>query len=175
MRFAAHTRDPMSENTTMAPSVFALRTSVFNDFLYAPVGEEENGMILTALSALARLGVDPWDEAARLSELPQETATKRLTSIISGLPHGKWAASAAGEIAARLAALLPGKQPAAAQSQATVQPNHRPSPAVVMMFLGIFLANALAFTVLRNREAPSPIDQNAPVGSTVAPPRAPLP
>jgi hypothetical protein len=167
----------MSGNTTMPHSAFALRTSVFNDFLYAPVGEEDNGMVLTALSALARLGVDPWDEAARLSELPKETATKRLTSIIAGLPHGQWAASAAGDIAARLAALLPGKQAAVAQSPAATYAKHRPSAAVVTMFLFIFLVNALAFTVLRNHEPPAAVDQNAAVGSssTEAPPRAPLP
>jgi len=165
----------MSGNTTLPHSAFALRTSVFNDFLYAPVGEEENGMVLTALSALARLGVDPWDEAARLSEMPQETATKRLTSIISGVPHGQWAASAVGDIAARLASLLPGKQAAVVQSQAATSATHRPSAAVVTMFLFIFLANALAFTMLRNHEVPSAVGQNAAVGSTEAPPQAPLP
>lgn len=160
----------------MAPSVFALRASAFNDFLYAPIGEEENGMILTALSALARLGVDPWDEATRLSELPPETATKRLTSIIASLPHGKWASSAAGDIAARLAALLPGKQAATAQSQATTAHQaRRPSQATMVMFLFIFLINALAFTALRNHETPSAVDQNATATSTVTPPAAPLP
>jgi hypothetical protein len=165
----------MSGNTPMPHSAFALRTSVFNDFLYAPVGEEENGMVLTALSALARLGVDPWDEAARLSEMPQETATKRLTSIISGVPHGQWAASTVGDIAARLAALLPDKQATVAQSQAATSATHRPSAAVVTMFLFIFLANALAFTMLRSHEVPSAVGQNAAVGSTKAPPQAPLP
>lgn len=175
MRLTAHTRDPMSGNTTTAPSVFALRTSAFNDFLYAPIGEEDNGMILTALSALARLGVDPWDEATRLSELPSETATKRLTSIISALPHGKWAASAAGDIAARLAALLPGKQ-AAAQSQATTaHQTRRPSQAMLVMFLFIFLVNALAFRVLRTHDTPSTVDQNTTATSTVTPPAAPSP
>lgn len=132
-------------------------------------------MILTALSALARLGVDPWDEATRLSELPPETATKRLTSIISGLPHGRWAASAAGDIAARLAALLPGKQAAAAQSPATAHQTGRPSQAAMVMFLFIFLVNALAFTVLRIHETPSAVDQNATATATATTPAAPLP
>src|ERR1700742_3475712 len=88
-------------NGPTTPAVFAMRTSAFNDFLYAPVGEEENGMVLTALSALARLGVDPWAEAARLSALPRDAATKRLSAIISGSSHGQWAASAVNDIAAR--------------------------------------------------------------------------
>lgn len=86
---------------------FSLRTSRFNDFLYASIGEEENGMDLTALSALARQGVDPWDKASRLSELPRETATKRLTLIIAELLQGRWAQPAIEDIAARLVTLLP--------------------------------------------------------------------
>src|SRR5579872_3785752 len=99
--------------------VFSLRTSTFHDFLLAPIGEEENGMVLTALSALARSGVDPWDEAARLSQLPRETATTNLTSIISGLPNGRWAQSAVGNIAARLIALLPVKHASVSQRRET--------------------------------------------------------
>jgi hypothetical protein len=41
--------------------------SDFDAFLFAPVGEERNGMLLSVLSALARLDVDPWQEAARLA------------------------------------------------------------------------------------------------------------
>ena len=39
-------------------------------FSYATVGDEDNGVVLTILSVLARCGVDPWNEAARLNELP---------------------------------------------------------------------------------------------------------
>ena len=35
----------------------------FQAFLYAPIGEEENGTTLSVLSALARLGLDPWKQA----------------------------------------------------------------------------------------------------------------
>jgi hypothetical protein len=44
--------------------------SEFDDFLYAPIVEGGNGMVLSVLSALARVNVDPWDEAARLARLP---------------------------------------------------------------------------------------------------------
>jgi hypothetical protein len=53
---------------------YSLLDSEFNDFLFAPIGEEGNEMLLSVLSALARLGVDPWQEAARLSQLPKETS-----------------------------------------------------------------------------------------------------
>ncbi len=47
----------------------------FNAFLFEFLGREGNGRQLTVLSALARKGFDPWQEAARLSELPKEAAT----------------------------------------------------------------------------------------------------
>ena len=43
---------------------FSLLHSDLNDFLFASVGDEQNGMPLSVLSALTRLGVDPWEEAA---------------------------------------------------------------------------------------------------------------
>ncbi|MDF2117845.1 hypothetical protein PY365_19885 [Roseiarcaceae bacterium H3SJ34-1] len=49
--------------------------SKFDDFLFAPVGEDRNGMIVSLLSALARLDIDPWEEAAELARLPTEAAT----------------------------------------------------------------------------------------------------
>jgi hypothetical protein len=60
----------------------------FNEFLFAPIGEEKNGMLLSVLSALARLDVDPWREAAELAQLPRQTATQRLASLIAALPDG---------------------------------------------------------------------------------------
>ena len=47
---------------TSAVSAFG-RKSEFDSFLCAPIGEERNGMLLSVLSALARLDVDPWQEA----------------------------------------------------------------------------------------------------------------
>ena len=43
---------------------FSLLHSDLNDFLFASVGDEQNGMPLSVISALTRLGVDPWEEAA---------------------------------------------------------------------------------------------------------------
>jgi hypothetical protein len=157
----------------MPRSVFSLRTSAFDDFLYAPIGEEKNGMVLSVLSALARLGVDPWEEAARLSELLPENARKRLTSIISGLPDGPWAKASAEDIAIRLGALLPGPQAAVAQP---AMPHTRQlPPAEVAMFLVLFFANALVFFVMRDH-APQPVeDPSVSTSSTAVPPQVPSP
>ena len=89
------------------PASLPLLGSEFNDFLFAPIGEEKNGMLLTVLSALARLDVDPWQEAAKLARLPGKTATERLASLIAALPDGRSAPLDPDRIAARLIALLP--------------------------------------------------------------------
>jgi hypothetical protein len=81
--------------------------SDFDEFLYAPIWEERNGMLLSMLSALARLNVDPWDEAARLARLPREAATRFLTSLITALPDAPTARTDPRALAERLIALLP--------------------------------------------------------------------
>src|SRR6185437_6834745 len=80
---------------------FSLIHSEFNEFLFAPVGEEEHGP-LTVLSALTRLGVDPWREAARLSDLPRAAAAQALAAIIAALPEGDWKMTDSSAIADRL-------------------------------------------------------------------------
>jgi hypothetical protein len=86
---------------------FSSLGSEFDDFLFAAVGEDRNGMLLSVVSALARLDVDPWQEAANLAGLPGETATRRLASMIATLPDRPSAHLDPGTIAARLVALLP--------------------------------------------------------------------
>ncbi len=66
-------------------------------------------MLLSVVSALARLDVDPWQEAATLAGMPTEIATKRLTALIVALPGLLSAHLDSGKIAARLTALLPAR------------------------------------------------------------------
>jgi hypothetical protein len=81
--------------------------SEFNDFLFAPIGQDRNDVPLSVLSALARLDIDPWQEASRLAQLPGETAAQRLTSLIGSLPAGSSLYFDPATIAARLIKLLP--------------------------------------------------------------------
>jgi hypothetical protein len=153
-----------------ARSSFAARTSAFDDFLYAPIGDEDNGMVLTALSALARLGVDPWDEAARLSALPRDVATKRLTAIIAGLSRGQWAPPE--NIAGRLTALLPSPvHTSPAQAAPTKNPAKALSPAAIVMLLAIIVINILAFTILRHHEVQPGADPSAVTDSSTTDPK----
>jgi hypothetical protein len=85
----------------------SLRLSEFDDFLFAPIGDEKNGMSLTVLSALARLDVDPWQEAAALARMPKEAVADRMAVLISSLPERPPAHRDPEAIAARLVALLP--------------------------------------------------------------------
>ncbi|MSO77790.1 MAG: hypothetical protein EXQ87_12920 [Alphaproteobacteria bacterium] len=81
--------------------------SEFNTFLHAAIGEEKNGMELSVASALARFGMDPWLEAARLAGLPKQLAIDGLGQLLDRLPEDQWQRSGTASIAARLVALLP--------------------------------------------------------------------
>lgn len=85
---------------------FAALPSGFDAFLFAPIGDEESGMPLSVMSALARAGFDPWKEAERLSQMRREAARDALGSLISRL-HGRWTAADVPRITAQLIVLLP--------------------------------------------------------------------
>jgi hypothetical protein len=91
---------------TPAASVSFFRPE-FDDFLRAPIGTDSNEMPLSVLSALARLNIHPWQEAAELSELPKDAATQRLASLIARLPTPRWTQADSTAIANRLIQLLP--------------------------------------------------------------------
>jgi hypothetical protein len=90
-----------------ALSQISIGPSPFEPFLYASVGEDKAGIELTVLSALARLGLDPWNEAARLADLPRAAAVQALSKSIALLPLGNWREADSPEIAARLVDRLP--------------------------------------------------------------------
>src|SRR5689334_1145678 len=89
------------------PAEFSLLSSEFNAFLFAPIGEERNGMPLSVVSALIRLELDPWQEAARLAALPAPLAAAALAPLIARLPDGQWGLTEAASIARHLVRLLP--------------------------------------------------------------------
>lgn len=64
-------------------------------------------MHLTVLSALARLGQDPWEEAGRWVGLPPAMTIDRLTKCISQMPLSAQALHDARDTATRLIHLLP--------------------------------------------------------------------
>lgn len=91
--------------------VFALRNSGLEAFLHAEVGTEPNGSTLTVLSILARLGLDPWAEAAEWARLPKATVIDSLVQMMSQIPLRASALADSRAVAARLVLLLPSKNP----------------------------------------------------------------
>jgi hypothetical protein len=92
------------------PARFSLLHSDLNDFLFASVGEEQNGVTLSVVSALTRLGVDPWEEAARLTPLPKARAAEALATLIARLPIRRTQSLDDLAISRRLVELLPAQK-----------------------------------------------------------------
>lgn len=68
----------MSANTILNP-----HDPEFERFLYAPVGEDQVGHPVSMLSVLARLKLDPWEEAADLAALTRDAAEQRLDKLLA--------------------------------------------------------------------------------------------
>jgi hypothetical protein len=81
----------------------------YNSFLYATICADANGTLLSVLSAMARMNLDPWQEAANLAGMPVKAAASRLAALIAALPGTPAAPGETGLIAARLVKLLPGQ------------------------------------------------------------------
>jgi hypothetical protein len=88
----------------------ASSTADLERFVYADVAIEPNGMELSVLSALSRRGLDPWQEAQRLAQLPRLTAAEGLAQILRAVPAVQSLRLDAKVIAERLVALLPARR-----------------------------------------------------------------
>jgi len=86
---------------------FSTLNASYEEFLFAQVCEEANGMRLSVLSALARMNVDPWEEATRLAAMPKAIAEKTLLSSLDLVSGKSWKSPEAAAIVARLVRLLP--------------------------------------------------------------------
>jgi hypothetical protein len=145
----------------------------FNEFLFAPIGADASGTYLTVVSAFARLDLDPWVEAASLARLPGSIATQKLAELVSRFPEIPPVRVDSAKIAARLAALLPGrilgKIPAPRLSIQELHPAAKalmaPKFLLFLMFLtiGMMLVSQVAMTQLH------PADQIKSASQTVIP------
>lgn len=80
--------------------------SEYDNFLFAPIGVERNGMLLSVVSLLGRRGLDPWEEAATLTRLSTNSAVQKLAGFLRALPNPVEQLDP-DVAAARLIALLP--------------------------------------------------------------------
>lgn len=81
--------------------------SEFNDFLFAPIGEDKNGLTLSVVSLLARMNLDPWEEAGNLATLTAQAAGKRLALSLDSLTDPTLRHAICETTVPRLLALLP--------------------------------------------------------------------
>lgn len=94
---------------------YSLSHARYTPFLFTAVGTEKagpengnrGGEEITVLTALSRMGVDPWREAARLAELPRGEAAEALAATFNNLPDSHWAEGDASGAAMRLVEMLP--------------------------------------------------------------------
>src|SRR6056297_856329 len=92
------------------PNVLDPHPPEFQRFLYASVGEDRNGSVVTVLSTLARLGLDPWNETAELVTLGRDAARSRLDTLLARFRDVPALASDHGRVAQDLSQLLPENQ-----------------------------------------------------------------
>jgi hypothetical protein len=127
----------------------------FNPFLRTQLWEEREGGRLSLLSALARLGLDPWGEAADLARLPRPAAAARLADLLGRLPGS--APEDEREIACQKSvSLLPLDRHAAIATNRLGRP-----PRLPMMMLAVWIGVLLTMTWLDGR-APSSGEAHGP-------------
>jgi hypothetical protein len=148
----------------------------FDDFLYAPIGADDGEMPLSVLSALARLDLDPWQEAAELCELPTGTAAQRLAALIARLPGGRWTLADSRAMADRLIELLPspGRCAVPLAPKALVLREMTGSAIAKIVFCAALGITALI--IVANRQSSSQDNRaDAPAFSTASPPQTSRP
>jgi len=149
----------------------------FDKFLYASVGDDDNGMPLTVLSALARMDVDPWEEASKLTQLPPESAVTQLAALLGALRHAPVGGLDPARLAAPLIALLPlPRDRAPPMFKAFAQAAPTKNPAVVSTLLTVFtylVFMLLSQWLLGSLQAPSQIQAPQTSAPTIDSPSAP--
>jgi len=145
--------------------------SEFGNFLFAPIGQDKNGMPLSVLSALARQDIDPWEEAAKLTQLPKEEAVSELVSLLGALPRATLASADRVTAATRLLALLPSRQ---GQVRSAIEPfaqadpvEHAAVASSVLVGLIIGLLVLVSAWLIGSLQAPGQAE-----GSSARPPSA---
>ena len=127
----------------------------FDDFLCASIGEDRNGTELSVLSALARLDVDPWQEATSLAEMPRVAAEARLTALIEALRREP-ASAIPSKASAALVALLPKrKAPNVRASDSIVAATGSPRTQILLAF-GAFAILMLIAVAVSAHFSPGP-------------------
>lgn len=135
-------------------SLYAPLRPDLDDFLFATVGEERDGMPLSVISALTALGLDPWVEATRLSSLETHEAVEQLVPMIARLPGERWASSEVGKIALGLIERLPLTSAARAATDIAPQAHPKIGPSTAFWLVCCLLAAAALASMAANGGLP---------------------
>jgi hypothetical protein len=143
-----------------------LRTDL-DDFLFAPIAQDANGMPLTVASVLARLDVDPWAEAADLADLSREAATEKLIALLAGVPNGPSPGADTATLASHLVALLHASPKPRVSTTGAAPPRAAVAPQPRRVKLAIYYLLALIFMllghwVMTQRGVPAPTGTSQP-------------
>jgi hypothetical protein len=141
----------------------------FRPFLQTSLWEERGDAPVSLLSALARLDLDPWQEAAALAQLPPAAAAQRLSGLLQGSPTLPLSAELAA-ICQRAVDLLPGPE-------ATPQVAPRDwaqQPARVFLMDAVLVACFLTTLVLMSNFSLRARAASEPAGATGALRTAPI-
>lgn len=141
--------------------------SQFDDFLFAVVGEDRNGTALCVVSILARMGLDPWAEAASLAAVSGEMAAQRLTPLLAALPQPILQQTSAETTAIRLIALLPHRVISHVRlsvQESGVAPAAQPRSYINVILIAIYMILSLGIQFAIARRGPA-VCINAPATS----------
>jgi hypothetical protein len=136
-----------------------------NNFLFAAVGAERNGIPLSMISALAQLDLDPWDEAGRLSSMARQEAVERLIGLILRLPSLHWPSSQVRQIAEGLIDALPTHGSVLGSTEEVRRGPQNIAPGRIFWLICLAVAAALFLLMITqgdlpfsDHRLPSPID-----------------
>jgi len=131
-------------------------------------------MLVSVLSGLARADVDPWQEAAKLAQLPGDTAVRELAELIGALPVSF---SDSRAIATRLIALLP--RPLGSNGEPRQAPPHgawavmNSRPWWVYVVFMCFVVGT-QFLIANHQMPAKPANMEMKAGSNTVPPAPPV-
>ena len=130
-------------------------------------------MMLSVVSALARLDLDAWQETANLARLTRPMATERLAGLIAALPDEFLVHEDPAEIASRLIARLPrqGYSDALTGKNANGPTTRTAIQTQTLLFVALVLMLVIENLGLAGRQQPTVHDNNAsaPIASEAVP------
>ncbi len=117
-------------------------------------------MALSVLSALARLDIDPWHEAAELAQMPRLAAKQRLKSLIDELPEIRSILPDSEIASTRLIALLPSGSKSHGAAFSKVMPGTskmmNPKSLIYVLVVNLLLVAGLTCVQLAESRSLSP-------------------